>query len=956
MKKPLPRCLLCSLLAAGALWGETRAALPVGVKGPDSEPAGKDLYEIFQNPASNYRPFVRWWWNGGKVTDAEILRELDLLKEAGIGGVEINTIAFPSEADSLGIRSLPWLSDEWLDRVQTAVEGCRSRDMTADIIVGSGWPYGAEFLTRDQQLQMMTLETFDLKGGETFSMSRQEILDRVRPEIHSPYDNSLKELVYLRLMPKRVSEFTPGVSYDALAGDERIEIEVPPGEEQVLYCFVKLTGYMGVILGAPGAKGPVLNHFDRTAVEQFLGRMSERFGSRFRQMGGGNLRAAFTDSFELEGANWDRRMLAEFRKRRGYDLTPYLPYLIFKVGGMGNPVKEKYGSEFAPELQDGLIGRVRNDFDLTQRELFHEAFVEPYNRWCHRNGLLSRVQAYGRGLHPLESSMYIDIPECETWLGIRGLDEFPESGNHDYTISNKFVSSASLLSGNGRVSCEEITNTGNVFNASLEIMKITGDLSNLSGVNHSIFHGFNYSPAEAPFPGWIRYGAFLNERNTLWPHLRLWTDYKARLSAVFQNAEQQADIALMLPLEDLWSKFGAQRDPFPTLAYPPYAFAIWSALHQHGYGCDYVSENILRQARMKEGRMRYGTRSYGTLLMVEVTSIRPEAAEALRSFVRAGGRVLCIGQAPSRSVGLRGAEANDRRVQQIVADLRTNYPERFRVLPPLAEGDRVFDLAGRLERDFGLRPFVHIDRPDPFFSQNYYRAGERDIFFLSNYSPSRRQQLHLDFGPASVAGKRAWVWEPETGARYRLGDASQGLDIDLAPAASRLIVFEPGDTPGEPYREAPRGREAVYKTAGRLWHATFRHGVDGSVREYDFDSLVDLNTLPLPELSRFAGVIDYTTTLDVDDPARVAWLDAGLTHYGITEVLVNGRSLGVRWYGDRVFPLGDALRKGPNEITVRVTTTLGNYCKSLADNPTARNWTRHQPYYPLGLAGPVVLY
>jgi hypothetical protein len=30
--------------------------------------AGKDeLYELFKNPPTIYRPFVRWWWNGDKV-------------------------------------------------------------------------------------------------------------------------------------------------------------------------------------------------------------------------------------------------------------------------------------------------------------------------------------------------------------------------------------------------------------------------------------------------------------------------------------------------------------------------------------------------------------------------------------------------------------------------------------------------------------------------------------------------------------------------------------------------------------------------------------------------------------------------------------------------------------------------------------------------------------------------
>ncbi len=959
MKNPILRLLTLGLLAvASGCSAPSSTQLPVGVASPDGKPESRDLYEVFQEPGKNYRPFVRWWWNGARQTDAEIERELDLLDAAGIGGVEINTIALPREADTLGYPAWPWLSDEWLDRVQTAIEGCRKRGMTADIIVGSGWPYGAEFLTRDQQLQMITLETFDLKGGEIFSMPRQAILDKVQPKIHSVYENPLKELVYLRLMPAHIDEFTPGISYDNLSGNETIELQAPADGDYVLYCLVKMTGYMGVIHGAPGAKGPVVNHFDRSAVEAFLERMSDRMNTRFQQMGGGNLRGAFTDSFELEGANWDGQMLSEFQKRRGYDLSPYLPYLIFKVGEMGNPVNEKYGSEISPALSASLIDRVRYDFDLTQRELFQEAFMEPYNEWCHRNGMLSRIQAYGRGLHPLHASMYVDIPECETWLGVPGLDNFRERGlgGHGYTISNKLVASASLLSGNGRVSCEEITNTGSVFNASLESMKIVGDLSNLSGVNHSIFHGFSYSPQEAPFPGWLRYGTYINERNTWWPYLRLWTGYKARLSAVFQNSEQQADIALMLPFEDLWSKLGAQRDPFPTVAYPDYAFAVWPALHQNGYGCDYISQEILQQGRSSKGALHYGTRSYNTLLLVEVESVHPATAKALEAFLKAGGRVVCIGKTPCQSVGLRDAAQNDERVQKTMKAIREKYAERFVTVPAPGADESLFSYVAGLQKSGALgTPYVQIDRPDLYFSQNFYKAAERDIFFFTNYSPTENRQVHIDFTAAGVSGKPAWLWDAETGKRYRLGDAARGLDLYFAPAESKLIVFGDADAEGEAFREPPHGRTPVLQAAGP-WELSCHNPVAGTDYRTRLSALTDLSALPQKELNAFGGTLDYTATIRVDDPSALEWIDAGLTHDGVTEVILNGESLGVKWYGDRIFPLGSALRQGDNTLTVRVTTTLGNYCKSLKKNETAQSWTAHQPVYPMGLAGPVVFY
>ena len=67
---------------------------------------------------------------------------------------------------------------------------------------------------------------------------------------------------------------------------------------------------------------------------------------------------------------------------------------------MGEPVREAYGSSFSPEVTRDVIERVRHDFWHVQMQLFKENFIDVYNDWCHRNGLKSRVQAYGHQLHP----------------------------------------------------------------------------------------------------------------------------------------------------------------------------------------------------------------------------------------------------------------------------------------------------------------------------------------------------------------------------------------------------------------------------------------------------------------------------------------------------------------------------------------------------------------------------
>lgn len=84
-----------------------------------------------------------------------------------------------------------------------------------------------------------------------------------------------------------------------------------------------------------------------------------------------------------------------------------------------------------------------------------------------------------------------------------------------------------------------------------------------------------------------------------------------------------------------------------------------------------------------------------------------------------------------------------------------------------------------------------------------------------------------------------------------------------------------------------------------------KHGVGPRKERLTLSALTNLNTHSDPFVRYFAGEIDYTATLTVGNPSSVSCIDAGVTHDGITEVIVNGKSLGVKWYGDRVFPLGN---------------------------------------------------
>mgnify|MGYP000258350106 CR=1 FL=1 len=54
-------------------------------------------------------------------------------------------------------------------------------------------------------------------------------------------------------------------------------------------------------------------------------------------------------------------------------MQPYLPFILFKMGSMGNVLTYEPKVRFTPELDD-TIQRVRYDFEYTKAELLRERF------------------------------------------------------------------------------------------------------------------------------------------------------------------------------------------------------------------------------------------------------------------------------------------------------------------------------------------------------------------------------------------------------------------------------------------------------------------------------------------------------------------------------------------------------------------------------------------------------
>ena len=905
-----------------------------------------------QEPAAEYRPWVRWWWNGDKVERDELLRELHLLHDAGIGGVEINPIEFPAKrCDSLGKASLIWLSDAWLDMLDTVLREARNLGMGCDLIVGTGWPFGAESTPMEERAQVMLVYAteVDWSDGKPFVITKQQIFDAVDPKVTEANPDRQFELVSLCLVPDTLTAIHQRNNYTIPEGDT---ISISPIEQLVtgwhwsgngryiLYALVRCTSFASVINGAPGGAGSIIDHMNATAVRHYLSRFQSRLESRIGPMNKW-LRAYFVDSMELEGSNWTDDMAAEFRRRNGYDLMPWLPFVLFPRGRLGEVSSYDYGACKSPEMEKE-IQRVRLDFERTKAELLYERFTTVFADWCRAQGVLSRGQAYGRGFFPLLGSTAYDIPEGESWttnyLRHRLGEEMPDDDyrrGRGYTMINKYVSSAAHHAGRPVVSCEEMTNTYRMFETTLELLKLGSDMSAFSGVTHSVWHGFNYSPPEAGFPGWVQYGSYLNEKNTWWPYFHLLNEYRNRMSRMLLGLKMETPIAILVPTEQMWGETGVQTEPFPY--YPKgsgYDITplLWEAIHKNGSGADIVRADWLADT---EGD---GLR-YKAVFLPRTHYLDSTALRHLRTFARWGGKVFCIGERP-------------------VDD------ESF-VLLPEPDSNHYLEWYADVSRRHGLARYVKIGYPDRFLLHNAYRdTAGNPAYLFCNASLRLGVGTDIAFPKEVWHGRTAWVYNPATDEKQMLTLENGACWLYLPPTESLFILFD-NTVPVDASEWAPAYNEGQhYFTIPMTWHVTLTHAIENWTRDTVMKELCDLRETQYKD---FSGTIVYTARFHLDSlvedslqdvtytPESLDCIDLGKV-YDICELTVNGTPCGVKWYGERSYcNLGGLLHAGDNTIEIKVTTTLNNYVHTLEDNGVVQHFVlkRKVPTTPAGLVGPV---
>src|SRR5690349_12306725 len=109
------------------------------------------------------KPWTRWWWQGSAVNTKDLSYNMQLYKEAGLGGMEITPIYGVKGYEK---QFIPYLSPQWIDMLNHALKEGRRLGLGIDMATGTGWPFGGPWISPDDACKNINLKTYTLQGGE----------------------------------------------------------------------------------------------------------------------------------------------------------------------------------------------------------------------------------------------------------------------------------------------------------------------------------------------------------------------------------------------------------------------------------------------------------------------------------------------------------------------------------------------------------------------------------------------------------------------------------------------------------------------------------------------------------------------------------------------------------------------------------------------------------------------
>ena len=673
------------------------AAIMCTVRAAPGDP--ERLRQGFLNPANDARIMMRWWWFGSAVTKPELEREMRVMKAGGVGGVEVQPV-YPLELNDPenGFVNLPYLSAAYLDALKFTAGKATELGLRMDVTLGSGWPFGGPHTPITEAAGAIRCDRIPVP---------KNVMSVPMPAIA----NGEKFITaFLAKGDRRQFEPTEIETISQIEGNRlRVPANAADGAHVVLAFVSSRTG-MQVKRASVGAEGFVLDHYDAKAIGNHLKTVGDRLMTAF---GATPPYAVFSDSLEVFASDWTPDMLSEFQKRRGYDLTPYLPALIGDIG-------EKTGS-------------VRRDWGRTLTELCDERYLTPISEWAHRHGTKFRSQTYGIPPATLSSNALVDLPEGERGLAWRQFS------------TARWAASASHLYGRNVTSSETWTWLHSpAFRATPLDMKAEADLHFLQGVNQLVGHGWAYSPASAGEPGWRFYAAAVfSEHNPWWIVMPDITKYLQRMSWLLRQGKPANDIAIYLPTDDAYATFHAGTDSvdraMETMLDPELIPQVLDA----GYNFDFIDDGAIAKLGI----------FHPILILPNVERMPLATIRKIADYAAKGGIVVATKRLPSMAPGLQDAADTPAIRAAAVAT-------RARIIPEIGGLGKA--LTEQLQPDFATG--------NPAIGFIHRKVGDSDVYFIANTGNQAVRTVPKLRGKEAASGE--W-WDPFSGAQF----TSASLDL-----------------------------------------------------------------------------------------------------------------------------------------------------------------------------------
>lgn len=713
-----------------------------------------------------------------------------------------------------------------------------------------------------------------------------------------------------------------------LAPDGRLNWKPPPGSWTIIRLGWSLTGAVNAP-AEPEATGLEVDKLDAGAVRRYLGHYLDLYREASGdKLGPAGIQTLLTDSWEAGVQNWTPAMLAEFRSRRGYDPTRWLPVLTGRVVESAD-ASERFLFDYRQTLKDLVVD---NHYGVLAQELK----LRGMGYYTEMQGDYPRAIADG-----MTVKARADIPTAEFWYRPWSTPE----GQPPLKADLEEAASAAHVYGKPLVAAEALTVAAPLdpWSFSPAMLKPIADEIFARGVNRILIHESHLQPLVDARPGLGLYifGQYFNRNETWAEHAAPWVRYLSRSSYLLQQGQYVADVAYFYGEERNLTELFKDRVNTDV---------------PRGYAYDYINpEALLTLLSIRDGRLLTPSgMSYRVLFLPD--AVRRLSLPALRKLhtLVAGGAVL-VAKRPEGSLGLGSDEAEfDRLVDAIWGDAAA----------PRGTGRVYADLRDALTRE-QVAPDIVFEgassSPETLLAL-HRRTSDADIYFVSNQA-AQAQSFKASF---RVAGRAPELWRAETGETQPLSyeQTPTGLrtSLELAPHDAVFVVFRKPAT--QQTWTAPSLQRSTLATLQGPWKVAFQPGRGAPVSAY-FNDLISWPEAADPRIKYFSGVAVYSRVVTV----KRAWLGAGRRielDLGdvkeIASVSVNGKAVSTAWHAPYRVDITKALRPGQNAVSVEVVNLWPNRligdkqpgAKPIAFAPSSP-YTAASPLLPSGLLGPVRL-